>query len=135
MATKVKVTVFESQLNQEFTLAGDVGKFMSRFRLVANDAAKGLIPSRTGALRRAQRANIVPRSATRTVNVTLYNNAPHAPFVHGGTKGPIRPKRARLMVLRGYGSHGKIFAATVSGQAPQPWLPEAVAIARRITGA
>jgi hypothetical protein len=135
MVSRVRVTVFESQLNAQFAITGDVGAFMSRFRTIANNSAKALIPARTGELRRAQRGNIVPRSATRTVNVTLYNNARHAEWVHGGTVGPIRPKRGRYMILPPGGGHGRVFATSVRGQAAQEWLPKAVAIARRITGA
>lgn len=54
----------------------------------------------------------------------VYNDAPHAPFVHGGTRTPIAPGRKLRLPAGGEGL--KIVSGSkVAGQRANPWLENA----------
>jgi hypothetical protein len=87
--------------------------------------ARTLVPVKTGKLRSSivVSVNVTGQGTVGRVAAT----APHALWVHDGTRGPIRPKNAKMLSWVGAG--GRIYARQVRGQKAQPFLTRALSAA------
>lgn len=119
---RVRVHIDNAAVASETAPGGQVFAYLAREnRLVYRLAVRGA-PTRTGELK-ARHVNAGVRktgaySATGTVN----NTAEHAPWVHDGTHGPIRPKFGDWLVIPASARGRKVFVKSVSGQRANPWL-------------
>lgn len=84
--------------------------------------AKVTAPKRSGRL-----AQSVYLSGTGTIaEYRVGATAPYAAAVHEGTTGPIRPTRGRALRLPAFRGFPARFASSVSGQAANPFLRNAM---------
>lgn len=136
----------------EFAIAGlvheDVGRYGNDMGRRIVGVARGIAPRRTGTLRASHRYRGFLYRGRYKVGTRVENTAPHALWVHEGTRGPIfpRPPRRYLVVPKtvgGFSFHqatqitqnvrGQVVRAkspngyykSVRGQRAQPWLREA----------
>lgn len=120
---RVRVHIDAAAVASETAPGGQVFKYLAQEnRLVYRLAVRGAPLGATGVLKRshinAGVRKVGPYSATGTVN----NVAEHAPWVHDGTTGPIRPKYGDWLVIpRGRGGRN-VFVHEVAGQRANPWL-------------
>lgn len=92
-----------------------------RDRAKANITAAGRVD--TGAMRNSVVGRRV-RSGKQEVRYQVGSDLAYTIFQHDGTRGPIYPRRAR--VLRFQGSSGVVFAKSVSGVQGVPFLTNAL---------
>lgn len=136
----------------EFAISGlvqtEVGEYGNRMGRQIRDLAINLAPRRSGELKASHRYAGFLKRGPYKVGTRVVNTAPHALYVHEGTRGPIfpRPPRLYLVVPRsadsmpfrtamtvGQNVRGKIvrgkspngYYRHVRGQAANPWLAEA----------
>lgn len=74
----------------------------------------------------------VDRVGPETTEVRLVNDAPYALFVHEGTHGPIVPDPSNEAGRFYFSVAGQVVQAeSVRGQAPQPWMEDAMGVTMR----
>jgi hypothetical protein len=125
MPTTKRVYVRNEEISALFGATGEIGLLnrvlMDRIVVIARIEA----PARTGELKAAHR-NGGALKVGRYRNIgTVYNDSPHAAFVHDGTYGPIVPKHSTRLSLPAYGTHSHKSLKSVSGQRANPWMTRA----------
>lgn len=125
MAGLVRVKVYDQQISALFDRYGEVGRFGSTLNREIFAAAVARAPARTGRLKASHKNNGVLKAGRYRTTGRISATADHASFVHGGTVGPILPKRGdRLSLPRG-GGFGPRVVKSVAGQRANPWMEEA----------
>jgi hypothetical protein len=135
MAQRVTVRIYDSQIAGLFRGPGDVMVEARKAGRRGQAIARKLAPKRSYRLRDAHGHTVYPTNKYGT-RIVIYNDAPHAGFVHDGTQGPITAhgisaktggqKRLRLKAGGKRGKkYGVLFRFEVAGQSGQPWLEEA----------
>lgn len=143
MPVTYRVEVLHRNVNRIFLRGGDGYRFMDRLRAAMHRRCEIEARSTMGnkapptdpewsrrpgpSIAQSHRSYARGRGGYRT-DVRVENIAPHAPFVHGGTQGPIRPRGAALSTP--YGAK-----KSVRGQAANPWLERACVAVSRTRGA
>lgn len=124
MAPRIKVVVDRAAMQ---SLAGQ--EVFKRAKRVESQA-KRLCPVDTGRLRSSISTELEPRG--RVIVATVGTNVKYAELIHEGTgiygpRGtPITPKRGRFLVFTPKGSSDVVFARSVSGVRPVPFLRNAL---------
>jgi hypothetical protein len=133
MAARFKVTIYEPKLEEEFTSAGQVGRWASRVQREIAAESKVEAPKRTTELAasiHAAGALKVGRFALRRI---IAADAGHAEFVHEGTSGPIFPKHGRFLLVPAnpgdlpmrQGGTNLVERESVRGQTANPFMTRA----------
>jgi phage gpG-like protein len=110
--------------------SGGVTRDMLRRGLKVQMRAKTLCPVDTGRLRSSITLKI------QADGIVIGTNVTYAPFVHEGTgiygprHTPILPKRGRYLVFTPKGATRPVFARSVRGVPPRPFLRMALLAAR-----
>lgn len=126
-ANRVRVTVNSVALDRMFLPGGDVWAWGRNVGLEMQVEAIARAPGRTGFLKTQHGFVQTPRGK-QNMQVTLYNDADYAKFVHEGTTGPIRSTRpGGMLVVRPAPHshfHRPVPVVSVDGQRANPWLRE-----------
>jgi hypothetical protein len=126
---RVRVTVNSTALDRMFLPGGDVWAWGRNVRLEMAAVAMETTPSRTGYMR-TQNGSVETPRGRRDIQLTVYNDAPYAMYVHNGTTGPIYSSRPGGMLLvrpSPYSNfHRFVPLEEVDGQSAQPWLRNAM---------
>lgn len=78
----------------------------------------------TGALRNSIVSRRVESSSKSKVWFEVGSSLPYAIYQHNGVKGPIRPKRAKVLRFKPKGSSSYVFAPSVAGFRGVPYLTQ-----------
>lgn len=78
-----------------------------------------------GTMRNATQAEAATVSGNRVV-ARVVNDAEHARYQHEGTKGPILPRRAKVLRFTPKGGGGFVYARQVRGVEAVPFLTDAL---------
>ena len=135
MAT-VRVQVYDSRIAAAFQPGGMVFGQMRSMSRQNRALAKAKAPARTGRMRDSIDSDVLPSRPFRTT-YRVGVGADYAPFVLGGTTGPITPKRGARLWMRPTphshlpinprpGTHGRWPFKSVRGQAANDFLNESL---------
>lgn len=94
----VHVTVYETRISQAFQRGGMIYNEANRLRRVNELIAAVKTPTRTGRLRASVGSEMLA-SGVFTCSYAVFAGADYAPYVLGGTTGPIRSNRPGGMML------------------------------------
>jgi hypothetical protein len=109
-------------------IAGRAGPVVVQMDMLAKRVqllARGKVHSETGALAGSIKTEIIIDGLV--VVGRIYSDLFYAIFVHEGTgvyagRGPIRPKRAKMLAFVPKGGSNVVFAKQVKGTPPNPFL-------------
>lgn len=132
MAVRTLVTtrLDDARVQQLLTGQGSpVWDAMTRAGAVTRDRAKMKITAAgrvdTGQLRNQVESETYLKGDEVVARVT--SHAGHTLYVHEGTTGPIRPRRARVLRFKPRGARAYVFVPEVSGIKATPFLTDALA--------
>lgn len=129
MSTRVRIELKldETEIARALGDSGMVGAAVRRAAGKTRDRAKQNLTTSgnvdTGALRNSVRS---VRSTVSTHGVTYLvgSELPYAKWVEGG-RGPVVPRRAKVLRFKPKGAHGYVFAASVGPAEGSHWLQRA----------
>lgn len=128
------------------TVTGSTERTVDRLTTTTANVARQIAPRGTSMRRggrdsanRLQTSHVVDRASTSggITRGRIINTAPHAIFVHNGTRGPITPRGGAWLGpwTTFAGRHvGVWMSRAVAGQAANPWLVDAYNRARQLHG-
>lgn len=136
MATRYRVTTFDSRVSSLFDPGEPVQEFAKEVNQEALRLAHVYVPKRSRTLDLGHRNGGVLKVGRYHARGNVYNTAPYAKYVHEGTIGPIIPLHSfALTVPRAVGGlpvrHGgrnimlvgpAFRKKSVGGQEANPWL-------------
>ena len=136
MAVVVRVDVYDARIAAAFQPGGMVYGQMRTMSRQNQSLAKAKAPARTGAMRDSIDSDVRPSGLFRAA-YRVGVGVDYAPFVLGGTTGPITPKRGALLWMRPAphshlpvnprpGTHGRWPFKSVRGQAANDFLIDSV---------
>lgn len=166
--TVVRFDIYDGAFVTMIAPGGDANKYVTRQMRAMKLAAEALAPvgaprigeaHALGNLKYSHGTTGVLMQGRLQATGTLYNSAPYALYVHQGTTGPIRPRRARALSIprssfayyTGIGmndglrvdaspravthllwfNYRKRKARSVKGQRANPWIERAVDLVMR----
>lgn len=132
MATVVRVTIYDRNIDRLFLPGGDVWDWMRDVGAEHLRMALVEVPRRSGSLASKHNLALTPYGK-RGVRYSVGNYADHAYWVHEGTTGPITTgggfwddgRRAFLGPMAPWMGRNTLFATSVSGQEANPWIARA----------
>jgi hypothetical protein len=129
MADRIRVVIHDSRIQGMGMPGGDVWKFTRRLARETESVARGNCPFGgptagypPGTLFRAHYVSVTPLPHGCLGYVG--NHAPHALWVHEGTRTPITPTTSKWLKIPW--GRGHVFRRAVRGQRSQPWLSNAL---------
>lgn len=143
MATAL-VTINHGWAARQFIPGGSANRYVDQRARRAVEIANGITPSRSGELRRHNKKSGTLNRGPYRAQCTVYNDAPYAAAVHGGTLGkrivptssaampiPVVAGLPRNSVVKTFPVGPGFAKKFVRGQLANPWLETACDIAFR----
>ena len=124
MAGDVRLVIYDSGIAAMSLPGGAIWRWARQRSVRVERTAKAFAPIRTGELRRSIYATYEP-SPPKEVIMEVHATAYYAQYVHEGTFGPILPRSGKFLKFKGRDGHN-VYARSVSGQRPQPFLTDAL---------
>lgn len=127
----VRVDWDDNALDRMLGPDGIVGRDNFRRTKRVENGAKRRCPVRTGRLR-ASIQSTMPQRVGNLVISYVYTDVNYGRFVHDGTgiygprRAPIVPVNSRFLVFTPDGASSPVFARSVKGSRPQPFLTDAL---------
>lgn len=131
MATRVSVQFKPNAawLARASSDSGILGKAAARGAARAREGAKRILTSEgrvdTGALRQSIRSEKV-RQDSSAITYQIGSNLPYAIYQHEGVRGPVRPRRAKVLRFTPKGGGSPVFARQTKGFRGVPFLTDAL---------
>lgn len=132
MPTRVRVTIYDANIDGMFLPGGDTWNWMERVGREHLAMALVEVPRRSNVLASSHNLALTPYKR-RGVRYSVGNYAEHALWVHEGTTGPITTgggfwesgKRTYLGPMAPWMGRSTVWAPSVSGQEANPWIANA----------
>lgn len=133
MAVHVSTHVLEANIRKMFAdPKGQPARGMLKMAKRVERKAKRLVRVDKGRLRASITSHVIIRGGVPVGRIGT--NVKYALFVHNGTgiygpkRRPITPKNGKVLAWKGKGPKGIVFARSVKGMRPNPFLKDALKV-------